>query len=66
MNGLSMERMAVVRQKSTGKYLAMPNLDPDTKESVYGPLEKSWIASSFDQAEAQAALLGADHEAVRL
>lgn len=66
MNGLSMERMAVVRQKSTGKYLTLPNLEPDRKEPVYGPLEKSWIASSLDQAEAQVALLGADHEVVKL
>lgn len=58
--------MAVVRQKSTGMYLTMAKFDLNTKKPLYGPLEKSWIAFSYEQAAEQAASLGEDHEAVKL
>lgn len=61
-----MKTIAVVRQKSTGLYLRESKFNPDSQEPVYGPLEMAWIALSFEQAEAQAAFLGDDHEVVKL
>lgn len=61
---LRMRTVAVVRQKSTGLYLRMSKLNPDSQEPVYGPLEMAWIALSFEQAKAQAEFLGDDHEVV--
>ncbi|MFH2134060.1 MAG: hypothetical protein ABII81_02630 [Pseudomonadota bacterium] len=61
-----MNTIHVVRQISTGLYLRMTKFDPDTQEPVYGPLEMAWIALNYEQADAQAAFLGDDHEAVKL
>lgn len=47
-------------------YLRMTKFDPDTQEPVYGPLEMAWIALNYEQADAQAAFLGDDQEAVKL
>lgn len=61
-----MRKIDVVRQKSTGLYLRMSKFDPATQLPVYGDLNRAWIASSPEQAIAQASFLGdgSDHEAV--